>query len=142
MVTLTPDASVIISALLPEVYTFHSLEFLSYIKSHNINCFMPNIILTEVSAVLTRQLKSAQGGNYLQDLTTNEHFHFIDIDTSIINSAIRFTRNHKLKGMDSLYLAIAEIYNCTVVSLDKDQLLASSRKVKVVTPLQVLSRRN
>src|SRR5437870_3956270 len=129
--TITLDTSVFVSYLMDEINTPISEFLFTFIKENDVKVICPNIVLAEITlAILTNNKDSVtqkQIKLFIQSLINNPFFEFIDVDTKLINTSLTILHSYPLRGMDSLYVAVALAYDTLLITYDKNQLGANSK---------------
>ncbi len=67
------------------------------------------------------------------------HIQLIALDDMLIDTAAEIAADYALRGADATYVAVARQYNCTLVSLDREQRERSAAIVTTRTPAEVLA---
>ncbi len=136
------DASVIVNAIV-EKEPFHefSLALMEHINKSRILVVFPNIVIPEVASAIARGTgSSANTKPLIRSLIEVPNFAFIPIDKELSLQAAELAAEHKLRGADSLYVAVAHQYGCKLVSLDEVQREKSSKLIETLTPKEELDR--
>lgn len=101
---------------------------------------MPTLILAEVGGALSRRrTKLHRISRITTQLGTLDHLHLIPVDLSIAQHAQDLAVQHRLRGADAIYTAIAILNHSILVSLDQEHLEIPDNVVRVQTPSQVLA---
>jgi len=121
---VTIDASVFVSAFTPtEPAHQASKVFMLNVREQAIPIIVPVLVLPEISAALSRgQAKPEPGKSFVQELRHFPNTTFIDVDESVATLAVDIAANHRLRGSDAVYAAIALRFGTDLVTLDKEQL--------------------
>jgi predicted nucleic acid-binding protein len=129
---VTIDASVFVSAFTPsEPAHQESRGFMIGAREQAIPIIVPVLVLPEISAALSRgQGKPELGLAFVQELRDFPNTTFIDVDESVANLAVEIAANHRLRGSDAVYAAVALRFGTELITLDKEQL---DRLPKVLT---------
>lgn len=135
------DASVIInSQIQTEPHHPYSKRLLEIIEQKDLTLLMPEIVIPEIAAGLARAyVREETILRFLVSLRNISNFIFIAVDSQLSNSAAKMAALHKLKGADSIYLALAEKYILPLVTLDREQKERSPQKIEVLKPAEFLS---
>lgn len=121
------DASILVSIFLKDRYYEDSSGAWSKILRQDYNVVCPNIVLVEVAGAIYRNISregkiQEKARKYIKSLQNTKIIKFVDIDKQVIDRVIAKASEEKLRGMDSLYVSVASIHNCSLVTLDKEQL--------------------
>ncbi len=137
----TVDASVWVNASgKNELGYAQSRRMLAEIVQQKISIYVPTLILAEVGGALSRRRTKLQRINrIITQIATLQYLHLIPIDLSIAQHAQDLAIQHRLKGADAIYVAIASLHRCKLVSLDQEHLGLSNDIVVVQTPTQALT---
>jgi len=129
---VTIDASVFVNAFSPtESGSDASLEFIYRMKEQNIPIILPVLLLPEIAAALSRRQGSSDAAlRLVKEIQSFPGITFIDVDESISILAVEIAANHRLRGRDAVYAAVALRFGTELVTLDKEQL---NRLPKVLT---------
>ncbi|MBN1584446.1 MAG: PIN domain-containing protein [Anaerolineae bacterium] len=136
----TIDASVHVSALNPvEAESATSLAFLTLVQQRQYPVFCPTLLPVEVAAVVARALNDAGRAEALatalQDWPNQT---FVPLDEALMDRAINLAASTRLRGADAVYAAVAQQYNTTLVTLDRQQLQRLPSVIRVICPVDVL----
>lgn len=129
---VTIDASVFVSAFTPtEPAHLASRAFMFVVREQSIPILVPVLVLPEISAALSRgQGKPELGLAFVRELRNLPNTTFIDIDNAVAILAADVAANHRLRGSDAIYAAVALRFGSQLITLDKEQL---DRLPKVLT---------
>lgn len=136
--TITVDASVFVAAArTEEVHHLASRQFLLQVRAQDTNLFCPTLILPECAAAIVRPTGSAALGEEL--VTLIEGFpglHLVSLDPSLAHRAVQIATHHRLRGADSVYVAVAEAFSTALITLDAEMLERGADVVTTMTPSQ------
>ena len=133
---VTVDASVFVSAFTPsEPAHQESKRFMIGAREQAIPIIVPVLVLPEISAALSRgQGKPELGLAFVQELREFPNTTFIDVDESVANLAVEIAANHRLRGSDAVYAAVALRFGTELITLDKEQLERLPKVLEVQKP--------
>jgi len=133
---VTIDASVFVSAFTPtEPAHQASKSFMLNVRGQSILIIVPVLVLPEISAALSRgQGKPELGKAFVQELRNFPSTTFIDIDETVANLAAEVAADHRLRGSDAIYAAVALRFGTELITLDKEQLDRLPKVLSVRTP--------
>ncbi|MEP7134575.1 MAG: type II toxin-antitoxin system VapC family toxin [Chloroflexota bacterium] len=133
---VTVDASVFVSAFTPaEIAHQASKTFMLNLREQSIPIIVPVLVLPEISAALSRgQDKPELGLAFVQELRELPNTTFIDVDDNIATLASEIAANHRLRGSDAVYAAVALRFGAELITLDKEQLLRLPKVLSVRKP--------
>jgi len=133
---VTIDASVFVSAFTPSE-TAHqaSKAFMLSIRQQAAPIIVPVLVLPEISAALARgQNKPDLGKAFVQELKNFPNTTFINLDSSLADLAVEVAANHRLRGSDAIYAAVALRFGTELVTLDREQLERLPKVLSVRAP--------
>ena len=121
---VTVDASVFVNAFNPtEVGSDQSLEFITKLRSEGIPIIQPTLFLPEVIASVARKKGDARLAlklaNELRDFSS---LTLVTLDESLADFASEVAANHRLRGSDAIYAAVALRFGTELITLDREQL--------------------
>lgn len=121
---VTIDASVFVSAFTPtEPAHQASKSCMLNVREQSIPIVVPVLVLPEISAALSRgQGKPELGKAFIQELRNFPHTTFVDVDEAVAVLAVDIAANHRLRGSDAVYAAVAMRFGAELITLDREQL--------------------
>jgi predicted nucleic acid-binding protein len=133
---VTIDASVFVSAFTPtEPGHQASKSFMLNVREQSIPIIVPILVLPEVSAALSRgQGKPELGKAFVQELRGFPNTTFINVDEAVAALAVNIAADHRLRGSDAVYAAVALRFGTELVTLDKEQLDRLPKVLSVRSP--------
>ena len=130
------DASVYI-AMINSNETIHSSSwqwFEGAQKKHESIC-APVILLAEVSAALSRGIDDPQlAHRVIQQLKGASTIELIPVTRPMAEHAAVIAADHRIRGCDAIYVALADQMGETLVTLDKQQLERAAAVVPTRKP--------
>jgi predicted nucleic acid-binding protein len=130
------DASVYI-ALVNAHETEHasSWAWFEQAKAAEESVVAPVILLAEVAAALSRGVGDPTlAHRVVQQLARSEVIELIQITMAIAERAAEIAAEHRIRGCDAVYVALADQLSDTLVTLDRQQLDRGAAIVTVRTP--------
>jgi predicted nucleic acid-binding protein len=101
---------------------------------------VPALLLAEVAGALSRELHDPMRGRLavvlLQELP---HVTLVALDDVLAREAAELAADRARRGADACYVAVARRYNCTLVTLDREQRERAAAIVPVLTPAGALA---
>ncbi len=133
---VTIDASVFVSAFTPsEPAHPASKTFMTGIRQQAVPIIVPVLVLPEISAALARgQNRPDLGKAFVQEMMHLPNITFVDVDKSLADLAVDVAANHRLRGSDAVYAAVALRFGTQLVTLDREQLERLPKVLPVRTP--------
>ena len=133
---VTIDASVFVSAFTPTEPAHQASKlFMQTIREQSVPIIVPTLVLPEISAAISRgQGQPELGKAFAQQLRNLPNTTFIDVDENIAQLAIDIAADHRLRGSDAVYAAVALRFGTELVTLDKEQLDRSPEVLSVRSP--------
>lgn len=135
------DASIFLSGFFDyEPYHKESERCLEYFKENSsISLFLPELVIPEVGCVIARIIKNPKLAiEFATSLREFVNFKFIPIDSYIADLSLKIGSVLSLRGTDAIYIAIAQNFNSTLISLDKEHLKKAKKLIKVIHPKDFL----
>jgi predicted nucleic acid-binding protein len=132
----TVDASVYINALNPnESDSSQSQAFLELVQVRRIPVIGPTLLRVEVAAALARALADPQLAVRMADTICALPGHLWQpLDESLAEESAVLAAEHRLRGADAVYAAIARRGGLTLVTRDRQQLERVTGAVVALTP--------
>ncbi|MCA9951618.1 MAG: type II toxin-antitoxin system VapC family toxin [Anaerolineales bacterium] len=130
------DTSVLLSALIP-IDTHHTSckAWLDRIIEAKQQVSAPSIILSEVAAPLGRAHNKPQVGEKLvQHIMNSPYMNLIPVSIPLAKRAAIIGANYKIRGCDAIYVALAELLDEELVTLDQQQAERAKSIVRVYHP--------
>lgn len=120
----TIDASVHINALNPtETGSAESQAFLAKVYEQALPVYAPPLLWVEVAAAIARVFdSSAQGIALAQALRILPGYIWVPLDDELASEACLIAAEHRLRGADAVYAAVALHYHTTLVTTDQQQI--------------------
>ena len=133
---LTIDASVFVAAARTTEPQYASSEsFLLTLQTVNAEIFCPSLVLPESSAAIARRSGDEKLAMLTAKLIAGQvGMQLISITKTRAQRAAHIAAHQKLHGADSVYVAIAEEFAATLVTLDSSILQRAGNLVAVTTP--------
>lgn len=121
---VTVDASVFVNAFSPtEQGSDQSVEFIAMLRSQGIPIIQPTLFLPEVIAAVARKKDNVQLALRLgKELRKFSSLMLIPLDENLADFASEVAANHRLRGSDAIYAAVALRFGTELITLDKEQL--------------------
>jgi predicted nucleic acid-binding protein len=121
---VTVDASVFVNALSPdENRSDESAEFISRLKQEDVVLIQPTLFIPEVVASIARKQDSTNIAlEVLHELRKFPKLTLVDLDDDFADYASGVAANHRLRGSDAIYAAVALRFGTELVTLDREQL--------------------
>jgi predicted nucleic acid-binding protein len=130
------DASVFVNALSPdEDGSDERAEYVSRLRQEGVALIQPSLFIIEVVASIARKQDSAELAlEILHDLRNFPKLTLVDLDDDFADFASEVAANHRLRGSDAVYAAVALRFGTELVTLDQEQLERVSKVLPVRTP--------
>ena len=105
------------------------------VLAQKIPIIVPVLVLPEISAALSRgQGKPDLGKAFVQEIRNYPNTTFVDVDESIAMLAVDIAANHRLRGSDAIYAAVALRFGTELITLDGEQLARVPKVLPVRKP--------
>ena len=112
-------------------------DLLATLDRRQIPIFMPNLVLAEVAATVSRTRRDPIRAHLTVDaMRAFAHMHVVVIDDRLATAAAEIAADRAIRGADARYVAIAQAYQCTLVSLDREQRERATAVIPVQTPAE------
>jgi predicted nucleic acid-binding protein len=133
---VTVDASVFVNAFSPdEEGSDQSLRLITQLRSEGIPIIQPTLFLPEVIASVARKKGDAELAlNLAKELRNFSSLTLVALDENLADFASEVAANHRLRGSDAIYAAIALRFGTELIKLDKEQLDRLPRVLSVRSP--------
>ena len=134
--TVTIDASVFVSAFTPTESAHQiSKTFMMSVREQSVPIIVPILVLPEISAAIARgQGKPELGIAFANELKKFPNITLIDLDESLASLAVEVAAQHRLRGSDAVYAAVALRFGTQLVTLDREQLERLPKVLSVRAP--------
>jgi predicted nucleic acid-binding protein len=136
----TIDASVFVNAFNPhEEGHAESLAVLTAIQELGDPVIVPTLLLPEIAAAVARASDDTDGAlDYANATAGLSHLTLVVLTATMARQAAELAATHRLRGPDSLYVAVARRYGTTLISRDEEQRSRGSVIVACQTPDEAL----
>jgi len=140
----TVDASVFVNAFNPhEAGHAVSLQILTTIQERGDPVIVPTLLLVEVAAAVARASDDSAGAiQYAIATAALPHLTLITLTPAMARHAAELAADHRLRGADAVYLAVARRYGTTLVSRDDEQRARGAGVAPCQTPEEALGDRS
>ena len=134
----TVDASVFVAASRTvEAQHDRSYAFLRRAQALSVSILCPNLALPESAAAIARptgdEALAEHTVGWIQDLPG---LRLVSVDLPLALSAARIATVQRLRGADSVYVAVAQAFNATLVTWDDEMLERAAPAAEAMTPTQ------
>jgi predicted nucleic acid-binding protein len=136
----TVDASVFVNAFNPhEEGHAASLQILAAIQERGDPVIVPTLLVPEVASAVARATDDRVGARQYANATAAlPHLTLVSLTTAVARQAADLAATHRLRGADSVYVAVARRYGTTLVSRDDEQRTRGAAVVVCQTPEEAL----
>ena len=119
----TIDASVFLNAFNPaEAGHAESNRLLTLLQARAIPMIVPTLVLPEVAATISRVRNDASlAHSFTSQLERLPNLMLIALDTTLAQQAAEAAAEHRLRGSDAVYAAVALRFGSILVTLDREQ---------------------
>lgn len=121
--TFTVDASVFLNAFHPyEKEHALSQRLLAHLQAQAAPIIVPTLLLPEVAAAIVRGREDpALARAFTAALNRLPHLVWVPLDDTLARQAADVAAQHRLRGSDAVYAAIALRFGSTLITLDRQQ---------------------
>lgn len=136
----TIDASVFVNAFNPhEEGHAESLATLTATQERGDPVIVPTLLLPEIAAAVARATDDSDGAlSYANATASLPNLTLVSLTPTMARQAAELAAVHRLRGSDSIYVAVARRYGTTLVSRDDEQRSRGSAVVACLTPKDAL----
>jgi predicted nucleic acid-binding protein len=119
----TIDASVFLSAFNPdELEHAVSQRLLAHLQAQAIPAIVPTLLLAETAGAIGRGRGDALlARQFVTTLVDLPHLVLVALDHTLAQVAADLAAEHRLRGSDAVYAAVALRFGTTLVTLDREQ---------------------
>ncbi|MCK5118295.1 MAG: PIN domain-containing protein [Candidatus Latescibacteria bacterium] len=139
----TIDASVFVAAVRVEEdnYTI-SRRFLQQVRAETVTVFCPTLVLPECAAAIARPTGDAA---LVEELTmlieSYPGLSLVALELPLARRAVQIATAHRLRGADSVYVAVAEAFDAPLITWDMEMLQRGPAVVPTHTPTEWVGRK-
>ena len=136
----TIDASVFVNAFNPHEEGHEaSLAVLTATQDRGDPIIVPTLLLPEIAAAVAPASDDSDGAlDYANATAGLSHLALVTLTPAMARQAAELAATHRLRGADSIYVAVARRYGTTLVSRDEEQRSRGSAIVPCQTPEEAL----
>ena len=136
----TVDASVYLNGFNPyEPGHEVSRRFLEHLRDKALPLIEPTLLLPEVAAAVSRGREDADlARRFAAALKRLPHLLLIPLDETLAQQAVELAADHRLRGSDAVYAAVALRFGSTLVTLDREQRERVADVITACLPSEVL----
>jgi predicted nucleic acid-binding protein len=137
--TFTVDASVFLNAFNPyEEGHEESKAVLARLEGNAIPIIVPNLLRVEAAAAVARGRGDAElARRFAAALLRLPHLVVIPLDDALAATAAQLAADHRLRGADAVYGAVALRFGSALVSRDGEQLTRLAAVIQTFHPRDV-----
>lgn len=134
--TVTVDASVVLNAFNPAEDGHHdSRSALARLEAAAIPILVPNLLRVEVAGAVARGRDDADlATRFVDTLLRLPDLLLMPLDDRLAATAAGLAADHRLRGADAIYGAVALRFGSTLVSRDREQLERLAPAVSTLHP--------
>jgi predicted nucleic acid-binding protein len=139
--TYAVDASVFLNAFNPyEAGHDDSRRLLAHLQTHAVPIIVPTLLLPEVAAAVRRgRNDAALARAFVAALSRLPHLVWVPLDDTLAQQAAQVAAQHRLRGSDAVYAAVALRFGSTLVTLDREQKERVAAAMVARRPAEVLA---
>jgi len=138
----TIDASVFVAiARADEAQHADSVDFLRQLRRQGVPVFCPSLVLPECAGAISRPTGGSEDARRLvRSLERFNGMGFVSLDMPRAERAAEIAITCRLRGSDSTYVAVAEVFDSVLVTWDAEMLARGPAVVPTMTPTDWLAR--
>jgi predicted nucleic acid-binding protein len=139
--TFTVDASVFLNGFNPyEAGHKESNQLLSRMQHEARPIIVPTLLLPEVAAAVGRGRDDADlARRFAAQLRRLPHLILVPLDEKLAEQAVDIAAQHRLRGSDAVYAAVALRFGSTLVTLDGEQRQRVAQVIPTRLPVEALA---
>jgi predicted nucleic acid-binding protein len=100
---------------------------------------LPVLVLAEVAGSISRtQRDPVRGRLAAESLIGQQNRTFVDLDLALAEVAAQIAADCGLRGADAVYVAVAQRYGTTLITLDTEVRQRAGRLIRIQTPREAL----
>jgi len=137
---LTIDASVLVSRLrVGDEAHEASREFLEALPDRPILTMLPTLVQPEITGAVRRFCGDSHiAGCALEVLDQLPNLNLVPLDRRLAAEAANLAAEFGMRGADAVYVAVARLFDTTLVTLDRQQRERCPSTVRAVGPVEAL----
>lgn len=134
------DASVLVADARPsEPHHLEAHTLLVRLASEARTTLLPLIALAEVAAAISRGTGRPELARHLTVILRRmPHIRFIPVDEALADLAAELAAQHRIRGCDAIYVALAWRHDAILITLDREQRERAPSSITVRTPAEEL----
>ena len=138
----TIDTSVWVNAYSPaEAGHAASRSFLDALFSTTHPVFVPTLLPVELAGAIARVRGDSQlATGIARAMFQLSTIRWVALNDEVAQRALQIAADHRLRGADAIYAAVALAHNCELVSLDQEHLTRLTTVVRTSTPADAIQR--
>jgi predicted nucleic acid-binding protein len=142
MASFTVDASVFLNAFNPkEPGHEKSRCFLARLQEKAFPIVAPTVLLPELAATISRgHGDPALGLRFADAVSRLPHVVLVSLDATLARQAVKVAADFRLRGSDAVYAAVALRFGCSLVTLDREQLIRVAPVLPAHRPADLLAQ--
>lgn len=136
------DASVHVADARPqEPHHAEARALLTRVAEQNIPVFLPEIVLAEIAAGISRGTGQIAVAQRLVDVLRRvPQFVFVPIEPTLGDLAAEVATKNQVRGCDAVYVALAQQHDAILITLDRQQRERVPAQVVARSPAEELAR--
>jgi predicted nucleic acid-binding protein len=136
----TVDASVFVNAFnLHEAGHAESLQILAAIQERGDPVIVPALLIPEVASAVARASGDSDGAmQYANATAALPNLTLVSLTVAVARQAAGLAATYRLRGADSVYVAVARRYGTTLVTRDTEQRTRAAAAVSCQKPEEAL----
>ncbi|MEX0267665.1 type II toxin-antitoxin system VapC family toxin [Leptolyngbyaceae cyanobacterium UHCC 1019] len=112
-----------------------SRELLTLMATQALPIVLPTLVLAEVAGAIGRTRGNpTQAQTFAIALSNLPTVTLVSLDHALAQQTLRLAADYGLRGADAVYAAVAAQTNCTLITLDNEQLTRLTAVVHTQTP--------
>ncbi|MCX6046353.1 MAG: type II toxin-antitoxin system VapC family toxin [Chloroflexi bacterium] len=115
-----------------------SVALLQRIDMEQWQVYLPSIALPEVAGNIARTTGKLSFARHVLIILLQPYVEIIDVDVTMGQFAANLAMQHRIRGCDAVYVALAQMRNAVLITLDQEQRQRVPPGVTARTPAEEL----
>jgi predicted nucleic acid-binding protein len=138
----TIDASIFVNAFNPyEVGHETSHQFMQWIYRSQQSVIVPTLLLPELGSAIGRGRGDAQlAREFVARIHDLAHFFFAELTDELALLSASVAATYRLRGSDAVYVAVAQRFGATLITLDREQRQRVASAIPARSPGEMVAK--
>jgi predicted nucleic acid-binding protein len=114
---------------------------LERLQAQQLSLVEPTLLLPELAASVARVYQDEELAKaFAQNIGNLNNLIIVPLDESLAELAVDIAVRNRLRGGDAVYVAVAQHFGTSLVTLDQEQYKRGSEVVPTLTPAELIDR--